>query len=285
MAEEAPCSETVAHDDICPICHLLLYEPVRTQCNHVLCAACMTQWAESSATTHITPSNLDLDLTDFDPNYDPASDLSTLEANCPMCRTSTAASLDAELKQTLEARYPVTYAERRTEEEAARGDQSGGNGIEGMTILIGNRHRLIRTSRADAANKHDWTFFVRFSRPELIQEVSVDLHPTFRPPRLVLTQPPFEIRRLGWGWFTIEARILLKEPYSWITHGADQRARTQMLMLEWTLDFEGDGQQARVRARIKKIDGDPMDVDERPRPVYWPHVDDENDEDDEDYVE
>lgn len=127
--------------------------------------------------THVGPSNLDLDLNlnDFDPNYDPAADLATLEANCPMCRTPTTASLHEELRRTLETRYPATYAERRVEEEAARGAKIGEEGIEGMTILIGNRHKLLRDRGEGVGNKHDWTFFVRFSRPETIQEVRVNL--------------------------------------------------------------------------------------------------------------
>jgi hypothetical protein len=40
-------------------------------------------------------------------------------------------------------------------------------------FLIGNKHKLLRGS--EDANQHDWTFFVRASRPELIQEVRVDL--------------------------------------------------------------------------------------------------------------
>lgn len=173
MMSEASPSEVVAHDDLCPICHLLLYDPVKTQCNHVLCASCMAQWADISSTTHITPSSLDLDLSHFDPNYDPTADLASLEANCPMCRTQTSASLHTELKATLAARYPKTYEERRVEEEVARGSRTGQDGVEGMTILIGNRHRMVRGE--ESANKHDWTFFVRFSRPEIVQEVRVNL--------------------------------------------------------------------------------------------------------------
>jgi hypothetical protein len=124
--------------------------------------------------TRITPSPLDLDISHFDPNHDPLADLSVLEANCPMCRTPTTATPHAERKRTLEEKYPTLYAERREEEAAARGSRIGQDGVEGMTILIGNKHRLER-SREDTANKHDWTFFVRVSRPELIQHVRIYL--------------------------------------------------------------------------------------------------------------
>lgn len=152
------------------ICQLLLFTPVRTQCNHLLCASCMAQWADASSTNQIEHSSLDVHLADFDPNYDPSYDL---EANCPMCRTHTTASPDKPLARQLEAKYPVTYAERRVEEEVDRGSLIGQDGVEGVMILIGNKHRLIRNP--GSANEHLWTFFVRTSRPELIKEVHIYL--------------------------------------------------------------------------------------------------------------
>lgn len=47
-------------------------------------------------------------------------------------------------------------------------------------------------------------------------------------------------------------------------------------MLDWVLDFEGRGKQGRVRAKVKKIEGDPMDLDGLDggmSPVRWPHMD------------
>ena len=110
-------------------------------------------------------------LADFDPTYDPTYDL---EANCPMCRTRTSATPDQALARQLETKYPVTYAERRVEEEIERGSRVGQDGVEGVMILIGNKHRLVRDNQEDA-NQHDWTFFVRISRPEIVKEVVIDL--------------------------------------------------------------------------------------------------------------
>jgi hypothetical protein len=241
-------SESVAHDDLCPICHLLLFSPVRTQCNHLLCASCMAQWADASTLTTIIPSPLDLNLSAFDPHYDPTPDL---EVGCPMCRTLTTGVLDMDLVAALEERYPNTYKERREEEMEAKGERIGEDGVEGLMILIGNRHRLER-GVDEGPNKHDWTFFVRVSRPDIVKEVRVNLHPTFRPPRVVIKKAPFEVRRLGWGTFAIEAEIVLKEPYGWVKDGVG--IRSQGLMLDWTLSFEGRGQQGRVRAKVKKVE-------------------------------
>lgn len=131
----------------------------------------MAQWADASSTNHqIESSSWDVDLRDFDPTYDPTYDL---EANCPMCRTHTTAKPDESLARQLKRKYPITYAERQVEEEVERGSRVGQDGVEGMMILIGNKHKLLRES--EDANEHDWTFFVRTSRPELVEEVRVEL--------------------------------------------------------------------------------------------------------------
>lgn len=271
--------EEVGHDDLCPICQLLLFTPVRTQCSHLLCASCMAQWADASSTNRIEHSSMDVNLTDFDPNYDPSYDL---EANCPMCRTRTAATPDKRLAKQLEKKYPSLYAERRMEEEVQCGSRIGSNGIQGIMVLIGNKHRLVRG--ADDANEHDWNFFVRISRPDLVHEVRIDLHPTFRPPRLTLRNPPFEVRRLGWGHFTINVEIVLKEPYHWILDSAG--THQSELELAWTLDFEGRGRQGRVRAKVKSIIADEADSRssrERSDANALDLVDEDDEEDDNDY--
>jgi hypothetical protein len=130
----------------------------------------MAQWADASSAGNIEPSSLDVNLTDFQPDYDPTYDL---EANCPMCRTHTTASPDDALAAALEEKYPTTYAQRRVEEEIERGSRQGGEGAEGIMILIGNKHRLERG--ADDDNEHDWTFFVRTSRPDIVKEVRIYL--------------------------------------------------------------------------------------------------------------
>lgn len=278
MAEASASPENVTHDDLCPICQLLLFTPVRTRCNHLMCASCMAQWADASTTIEIAHSSWDVELVDFDPNYDATYDL---EANCPMCRTHTTASPDHTFAEQLEQRYPLTYADRRVEEEVERGNRVGQDGVEGIMFLIGNKHRLIR--RSEDANQHDWTFFVKTSRPELIEEVRVELHPTFRPPRVVLRRSPYELRRLGWGYFTLEAEVILKAPYIWVPSNSGARQRS--LELTWTLDFTGDGRQGRVKARVKRLE-EYSGRSLRPRslPGTVSHNrDNEDEDDDEDY--
>lgn len=70
--------EIIDEDDLCPICRLLLCNPVTTRCNHTLCSSCMAQWAEVS----ISMPNLAIVSIDEEPqNFDAATGL---EAKCPM---------------------------------------------------------------------------------------------------------------------------------------------------------------------------------------------------------
>lgn len=242
----------------------------------------MAQWADASTTNNIQPTSLDVNLTDFDPNYDLTYNL---EAKCPMCRTQTSASPDNSLARQLKFRYPTTYAQRQADEELDRGVRTGQDGVEGVMILIGNKHRRIRGDEDGCP--HEWTFFIRSSRPELVDHVMVDLHPTFRPRVLRLTDPPYEVRRRGWGWFIIEAEIVLKAPYTWVVDNAG--TRQPGLELTWTLDFDGRGRQGQVRARVRKMG---MESEEsRPRQsvtaghslANGPDLADEDEEEDDDY--
>lgn len=123
----------------------------------------MAHWADVSVTTQMTIVSLDEEPSDFDPIQ--------VEANCPMCRRPTTASLNTQLAEQLSARYPLTYSERRADEQASEADGSE-SAIETLTLYIGNKHRLIRPAE-DSSNRHEWTFFVRPSRTDIIKEVQI----------------------------------------------------------------------------------------------------------------
>ncbi|KAK3201537.1 hypothetical protein GRF29_185g1265813 [Pseudopithomyces chartarum] len=155
-----PDHELISEDDLCPICHLLLFSPVKTSCAHLLCQTCMSHWATASTTTtpslyhpSFSASSLDLDLRAFDPSYDLAS---SLEAHCPMCRTPTIALPHPSLAAALETKYPLTYAQRRAED--AQNNDAAASDSETVVILLGNRHAVVGGDD-NTANKHDWTFF------------------------------------------------------------------------------------------------------------------------------
>jgi hypothetical protein len=241
--------EEVHDDDLCPICHLLLYKPVTTRCNHTMCEFCLNMWADVSVTTQMTAVGLDDDTPEILlPNE--------IESSCPMCRTSSTARPNKDRERELKHRYPNTYSGRQAEaqNDDAEGDRES---VETMTLYIGNTHRMIRveTDDEEAHNRHEWKFFVRPSRTDLIEEVQVFLHPTFRNPRLLLQYPPYEVRRLGWGYFTIDANVVLKAGYHWLSSDAEDSpdgAENGSLPFEWLLDFDGGGSQKRCRLKVRR---------------------------------
>jgi hypothetical protein len=121
-----------------------------------------------------------------------------IESSCPMCRTSSTARPDQARERALKQRYPHTYAERQAE---AQSDEVEGS-LETLTLYIGNTHRNVRldTGEQETHNKHEWNFFVRPSRTDIIEEVQIFLHPTFQNSKVIKLFPPYEIRRLGWGY-------------------------------------------------------------------------------------
>lgn len=78
---------------------------------------------------------------------------------------------------------------------------------------------------------------------------------------------------------------MLKQPYNWIIDNSG--TRQQALELEWTLDFEGEGRQGRVRAKVNRLDAGSnhagRTLRSRRPPPSAPVPDDEDDELDDDY--
>ncbi|KAL1643643.1 hypothetical protein SLS58_004658 [Diplodia intermedia] len=60
--------------------------------------------------------------------------------------------------------------------------------------------------------------------------------------------PPYQITRLGWGYFTVQAYIILKAGYTWPSPDGVENG---MLPLEWMLSFDGEGSMARCRLKYK----------------------------------
>lgn len=199
-----------------------------------------------------------------------------LDASCPMCRTKTSAVYNPGFAANIRARYPVTYAQREKEERENEGiTEPATSEVFDVELLVGNKHKIDNT-RSENGNRHDWVFFVKPQRSDFIKEVDIHLHPTFRQSRLRLIQEPFEAHRLGWGYFTIMAHVILKRGYTWLSGdaepGPDGREKG-MLHLEWTLDFQGSGSFGRIKARVQK-DNDVWDE--------WSEDEDDADEDEED---
>lgn len=243
--------DKIHEDDICPVCQNLICIPVTTRCGHTLCQTCLRTWAELSLTTPLSLISVE------DPTFDLDAESTMLEARCPMCRANTSATPDEGRANQLRSRYPTTYAERLAEEniEVVRDEN-----VQPMTIYIGNRHEL-KQPPDDSQNQHQWTFFIKPSRTDIIEEIHVWLHESFRPNHIVRARSPYEIRRVGWGVFTVVAGVMLKPGYSWISSDAEDSpdgANRGMLRLDWMLDFssfDGTGAMALRKLKVKNDRG------------------------------
>lgn len=162
-AEDRNAQESIHEEDLCLVCHQLLYRPVTTQCNHTLCESCMAHWADvSAASAQMTIVSLDEEPTTFN--------ASEVEARCPMCRTTTTASINSGMSTRLEVQYPRAYKERELEERPSSLDGSLSS-LETLTVYIGNKHEILDCQ--DSPNMHEWTFFVKPSRTDIIDSVKI----------------------------------------------------------------------------------------------------------------
>jgi hypothetical protein len=156
----------IEHDDLCAICHCLLLRPVTTRCGHTMCASCMEQWAEISVSRQMAIVGLD--------DTSPVTLLpSQMESRCPMCRTLTTASDDESRARELRRKYPRGYTQRE-QEERLKVDEDLAD-IETLTLYIGNHHSIVRSDPGDSKNIHNWQFFVKPSRTDIIEEVQIFL--------------------------------------------------------------------------------------------------------------
>jgi NAD-dependent SIR2 family protein deacetylase len=87
-------------------------------------------------------------------------------------------------------------------------------------LQIGNTHEL------KDKESHHWTMYVK-SNKDNIEKVTFQLHPTFKPSEVEVKSSPFQISRIGWGTFTVEMEIYLKNG--------------EKFTMKHALSFEGSG--------------------------------------------
>eukprot|EP00887_Chlorella_sp_A99_P004585 scaffold4.g4585.t1 len=221
-------AEEVPDDLVCPLCHELYFEPVAAAgCSHTYCALCWQRLFEVRR-----PGDHGL--------------LGSRQRDCPLCRRavtlSGAARVEA-LAARIGAAYPALMARRAAETEVER-ERLALRQVLHKRLIVGNTHTLA-PARGGSQNVHDWTFYVRMESPEdearFIERVVVRLHPTFHPSSLVLTEPPFAVRRLGWGFFVVSVVVIFREEWS---HEA--------LVVHWMLEFEGSGGSREVEVEFER---------------------------------
>lgn len=246
-------------DDDCVICYATLYRPVKTECGHSACEGCMLHWALAAMDECIEQTELPSNLT-----------VDGIKFKCPTCRTYTTANFDAELDARLHKRHPEEYAARAAEQREPEDSPEDEYATKTMLIMLGNSHRKVDPTPSPytgSMRHHEWTFFVKSSQPELIEEIQVILHPTFREDRLVtLREPPFSITHKGWGYFTIFAGLQLKKGYEWIDEeravSSNRDRKKDRLPFDWLLDFRGNGSQTNRLVKFRKIQSEAEQSDE-----------------------
>jgi len=96
------------------------------------------------------------------------------------------------------------------------------------SVTIGNTHSWLNDSK-QGQNQHSWEMFINQSPQNVIHQVCYQLHQTFHPNKIVIDQPPFTLRRLGWGTFSIACQISFKPEY-----------RKKELLLRHNLSFNSE---------------------------------------------
>ena len=66
---------------------------------------------------------------------------------------------------------------------------------------------------------------------QFVSKVVFHLHPTFNPPKAVITEAPFQLRRIGWGYFELVIEMHFK-PFM---------GRREPYIINHMLSFEGKG--------------------------------------------
>ena len=75
-------------------------------------------------------------------------------------------------------------------------------------IYVGNTHKLADSGKTAQDNiKHNWNVYLRgepgTDLTPFIGAVNFHLHPTFNPALVSVHEPPYEVRRVGWGTFVV----------------------------------------------------------------------------------
>jgi phage FluMu protein Com len=117
-------------------------------------------------------------------------------------------------------------------------------------VIVGNTSKLIppEARKKDSNATHKWMVYVRGPREEpeierFVQRVKFILHDSFAPNhKVVVTQPPFQVTRKGWGEFVVRVRL-----YFW-----DPKAEPVDIDYELKLDFSTVGLQ--VLGREQPVD-------------------------------
>eukprot|EP00927_Polykrikos_kofoidii_P019772 TRINITY_DN19267_c0_g1_i1.p1 TRINITY_DN19267_c0_g1~~TRINITY_DN19267_c0_g1_i1.p1 ORF type:complete len:387 (-),score=49.96 TRINITY_DN19267_c0_g1_i1:248-1300(-) len=211
----------------CAVCLEILCEPLRLACSHTFCRACCRSIFGSLRA----------------------------QRHCPLCRAVVSASFNPD---TADADVPLDSMVRalRGQDLARRMSEIQAAASRSVRMVFGNRHELVanpKPSKNGKLNKHRWTAFVELESlgqstdvemltSELIASVCFKIAPYYtawpssdkRSVRVgknpEVRSAPFEVRRVGWGYFPVKIVVRWQE---WL--GLPE------MTVEHELCFDGDG--------------------------------------------
>jgi len=162
------------------------------------------------------------------------------------------AQLDQPLQRLLRRRNPAEYAQRLEQAAAERSMM--------LTLIAGNSHTIVdnpkRSKNGKHINRHKWTLFVELQQnaksiAEFVEKVKFKLapyytawpssdHHSFRVGKNPeVRSAPFEVTRIGWGYFPVTIMITWK---SWLALPPTE--------LEHELCFDGNGSSSTHRIDV-----------------------------------
>ena len=131
---------------------------------------------------------------------------------CPFCRAEFdklfVPVIDTELQKELALSDPEAF-EMAKEELKQAGQWRGEK--KAIRFAFGNTHSIVDKT-GKTKNNHRWTMFVALNgdnaqTAKYVKSVTYHLHPTFKVNKIKLTEAPFLLARVGWGWFDIQIDI------------------------------------------------------------------------------
>ncbi|KAH0548299.1 hypothetical protein GP486_008003, partial [Trichoglossum hirsutum] len=145
--------------------------------------------------------------------------------------------------------------------------------VETLTLDVGNTYCLVPLEPW-VDNRHHWTFFIRPSRTDVIENVKFNCPIAY----LTCTSPPYEIGGVGPSAFTIIAQVTLRTGYVWDGDGVcviddvwasddvwvsdvgpfpDVQGGGRMWTLKWHLDLSGSERSQRHSLKIRSEGQEP----------------------------
>jgi len=105
--------------------------------------------------------------------------------------------------------------ENKNKKEIEEEEEEDNKNEEKEEIVIPKNVKVIQghfcvDDEKSGRNKHSWNLKLEDGAHKFVDHVTWILHPTFKDPKVRCSEPPYEIRRIGWGTFIVEVKIVLK---------------------------------------------------------------------------